>query len=68
MILQGQAISIPKFGKFPNLMEGENFSALEVLSFAPLVNPFFRLEEKHGRSREDQIIVPAGDGEGEVNQ
>ena len=59
---------IPQFGELPNLIEGENFSACEVISFAPLVNPFFRLEEKHRRSSEDQVIVPAGEGEREVDE
>ena len=66
MILQGHSIVIPKFGQFPNLVDRENFSACEVIPFAPFVNPFFRLEEKHRRSGEDQVIVPAGEGEREV--
>ena len=51
---------IPQFGKFPSLMDGENFSAFEIVEFAPLVNPFFRPEEKHRRSGEDEVVVPAG--------
>jgi len=66
MIIQGQAVVIPQFGKFPNLVDGEDFSTFEVVSLAPFVNPFFRLEEKHGRSGEDQVIVPTGEGEREV--
>jgi hypothetical protein len=50
------------------LLEGENFSAFEIVALAPLVNPFFRLEEKHRPSGEDQVIVPAGEGEGEVDE
>jgi len=68
MILHGQSVVIPQFGKLPNLLEGENFSAWEVVALAPHVNPFFRLEEKHRRSGEYQVIVPAGEGEREVNQ
>jgi hypothetical protein len=68
MIIQGEAIAIPQFGKFPDLVEGENFSAFEIISFAPLVNPFFRLEEKHRRSGEDQVIVPVGEWEREVDE
>ncbi len=49
---------IPEFGEFPSLVDRENFSALEAVSFAPIVNPFFRLEEKHGCSGKDEIIVP----------
>jgi len=49
-------------------MDGENFSALKVISFAPLVNPFFRPEEKHRRSGEGQVIVPAGEGERKVDK
>jgi len=45
MIIQGQAVLIPGLGKFPNLMDGENFSTFEVISLAPFVNPFFRPEE-----------------------
>lgn len=58
---------IPEFGKFPSLIDGENFSACEVVAFTPLVNPFFRLEEKHGCSGEDEVVVPAGEGDGEVD-
>jgi hypothetical protein len=50
------------------LVDRENFSACEVIAFAPFVNPFLRLEEKHCRSVEDQVIVPAGEGEGKVNE
>ena len=49
-------------------MNGENFSACEIISLAPLVNPFFRLEEKHRRSGEGQVIVPVGEGQGEVDE
>jgi hypothetical protein len=66
MILQGQAVVVPEFGKFPNLMDGENFSAFEVIPLGPFVNPFFRPEEEHGRSGEGQVIVPASKGDGEV--
>ena len=67
MILHGQAIVIPQFGKHPNLPNSQNFSAFEVISFTPFVDPFLRLEEQHRRSGENQVIVPAGEGEGEVN-
>ena len=59
---------IPEFGKFPDSIDRENFSALEIIALAPFFNPFFRLEEQHGRSGEDQVIVPAGEGEGEVHE
>ena len=68
MIIQGQAVVVPEFGESPNLIDRENFSAFEVVALAPFVNPFFRPEEQHGRSGEDQVIVPAGKGEGEVNE
>ena len=68
MIIQGQAIVIPQFGKLPNLLDGEDFAALEGISLTPFVDPFFRPEEKYGRSSEDQVIVPAGEGKREVNQ
>jgi hypothetical protein len=68
MILHRHAVVIPQFGKLPNLLDGENFSAFEIISFAPLVNPFFRLEEKHRRSGEDQVIVPVGEWEREVDE
>jgi hypothetical protein len=59
---------VPEFGEFPDLMDGENFSAFEIIAFAPFVNPFFRPEEKHGCSGEDQVIVPAGEGEREMHE
>jgi hypothetical protein len=68
MILHGNTISIPEFGKFPNLVEGENFTMLEDVSLTPFVNPFFRLEEKHCLSGEDQVIVPVGKGERKVDE
>ena len=68
MILQGQAVVIPQFGKFPDLLKGENFSAGEIVTLAPFINPCFRPEEEHGRSGEGQVIVPAGEGEGEVDR
>lgn len=68
MILQGQAVVVPEFGKFPNLLNRENFSACEIIALAPFVNPFFRPEEQHGRSGEDQVIVPAREGEWKVDK
>ena len=68
MIVQGQAIVIPQFGKLPNLMNGENFAACEVVALAPFVNPFFRPEEEHRRSGESQVIVPAREGERKVDK
>ena len=67
MILQGQAVVIPQPGKLPNLIYGQGFSAFEVISFTPLINPFLRPEEEHCRSGEDQVIVPTGEREGIVN-
>ena len=58
---------VPEFGELPDLMDGENFSAFEIVSLAPFFNPFFRPEEKHRRSGEGQVIVPAGEGQGEVD-
>jgi hypothetical protein len=68
MILQGQALPVPELGQFPNLLEGQRFAAFEMVSLAPCFDPFFRLEEKHGRSGENQVIVPAGEGQGEVDE
>lgn len=59
MKIHGHSITVPEFGQFPNLTNRQNFSAFEVVPVAPFVNPFFRLEEKHGRSGEDEVIVPA---------
>ena len=59
---------VPEFGKFPNLIDRENFSTFEIISLAPFVNPFFRPEEKHCRSSKDQVIVPAGEGEWKVDE
>jgi hypothetical protein len=50
------------------LMKRENFSAFEMVSFTPRFDRFLRLEEKHGRSGEDQVIVPADEGQGEVDE
>ena len=58
---------IPQFGKLPDFSHRKDFSACEVISFTPALNPFFRPEEEHGRSGEDQIIVPAGEGQREMN-
>ncbi len=68
MVIHGQTVVIPKFGKFPNLIHRKDFSVFEVVSFAPFVNPFFRLEEKHGRSGENQVIVPMREGQGEMDK
>jgi uncharacterized protein YhfF len=67
MIIHGQAVVVPEFGEFPNLVDGEDLSACEVVALTPSINPFFRPEEKHRRSGEGQVIVPAGEGEREVN-
>ena len=68
MIIQGQAVVVPEFGEFPNLMDRENFSACEVVALAPFVNPFFRPEEQHRCSGEGQIIVPVGEREWKVDK
>ena len=68
MIIQGQAVVVPEFGKFPNLVDRENLSAREIAVLAPFLNPFFRPEEQHGRSGEDQVIVPASEGEWKVDE
>lgn len=39
-----------------------------MVSLAPLVNPLFRLEEKHGRSGEDEVIVPAGESKWKMDK
>ena len=49
-------------------MDGQNFSALEIVALAPFFNPFFRPEEQHRRSGEDQVIVPAGEGQWKVDK
>ena len=68
MKIHGQAIVIPEFGKLPNLIDCQNFSTFKIISFAPFFDPFFRLEEKHGRSGEDQVIVPASEGERKMHK
>jgi len=68
MKIHGQAVVIPKFGKLPNLIGCQGFSVFEIVSFAPFVNPFFRLEEKHRRSGKDQVVIPAGKGQREVDE
>ena len=59
---------IPQFGKFPNLVDRQNFSAFEIVSLAPFVNPFFRLEEKHGCSGKDEIVVPMRERKWKVDE
>ena len=68
MILKRHTIAVPEFGKLPNLLNRQHLSAFEVMSFAPLVYPFFRPEEQHGRSGEDQVIVPVREGEWKVDK
>lgn len=68
MKVHGHAVVIPEFGEFPNLMDRQDFPTFEVISHAPLVNPLLRLEEKHGCSGEDQVIIPAGEGQREVDK
>ncbi len=68
MKICGQAVAVPKFGEFPNLINRQDFSAFQIITFTPFVYPFFRLEEKHGRSGEDEVIVPAGEGQREMNK
>ena len=68
MKLHGHAISVPKFGQLPNPTDRKHLSACEIVSLAPLVNPFLRPEEQHCRSGEDQIIIPAREGKGEMDQ
>jgi len=58
MKIHGHSITVPEFGEFPNLVDGQNFSAFEMISLAPFFNPFFRPEEKHGCSGKDEVIVP----------
>ena len=48
-------------------MNRQRFPAFEMILLAPLVDPLVRPEEQHGRSGEDQVIVPAREGQGEVN-
>ena len=67
MKIHGQAIVVPEFREFPNLTDCQNFSVFEIVSLAPLVNPFFRPEEQHGRSSEDEVVVPVREGKREVN-
>ena len=68
MKIHRQTVVIPEFGQFPNLIDREDFSAFEMISLAPFFNPFLRPEEQHGCSGEDEVVVPAGEGQGEVNQ
>ena len=68
MKIHGHAIVVPEFREFPNLADCQNFSAFEMITLAPLIYPFFRPEEQHGRSGEDEVIVPAGEEEGEVHE
>ena len=68
MILQRQAVVIPQFGKFPDLLQDENFSSFKIMPCTPFIDPFLRPEEQHGCSGEDEVVVPAGEGQGEVNQ
>ncbi len=68
MKIRGQAVVIPKFGQFPNLIDRQDFSVFEIVSLTPLVYPFLRPEEQHRRSGEDQVIIPAREGQREVDK
>lgn len=68
MIVYGHTISVPEFGKLPHLIDREDLSTFEVIAFTPLVDPFLRPEEQHRGSGEDQVVVPAGEGDGEVDK
>ena len=59
---------VPEFGKFPDLLDGENFSACEIVVLAPFVNPFFRPEEQHRCSGEDKVIIPARESKWKVDK
>lgn len=61
VIVGRQAILVPKPGKLPDLSHRKDLAALEVISPAPALDPFLRLEEKHGRSGKDQIIIPVSE-------
>ncbi len=68
MKICGEAIAVPELREFPNLIKRQDLSAFEVVSFAPFVDPFFRPEEQHGGSGEDEVIVPAGERQREVDE
>jgi hypothetical protein len=68
MKVHGQAVVVPKFGKIPNLIDREYLTMFEMISLAPLINPFFRPEEQHRRSSKDQIIIPMGEWHRKVDK
>ena len=53
-----QTCSIPGGGKFPKLIEPDQGSDRMTLLSAPLLHLFFRPEEEHVLSSEDNVVPP----------
>ena len=62
-----QAVAVPGFGETLALPERQACAAGNLPGAAPVGYVFFRLEEKHGLSGEDNVFVPARSRDGEMN-
>jgi len=55
---EGEPISVPMDGKLPELLEIDQRSPREFVSRAPKIDRFFRPEEEHRRSGENNVVPP----------
>ena len=62
-----QTVSVPQSAQVPPLHQREGFATRQILLVAPAVQMHFRPEEEDGRSGEDKVVIPALEGEGEVD-
>ena len=61
------AVTVPKYGQFPDLFQRQNRAWLAIVMPTPLVDFVLRPEEQDRRSSVDEIIVPVSKGQGEVH-
>ena len=59
---------VPRLGKFPDLGQRERFPARHAALFTPAIDALLRPEEQDRRSGMDQVVVPGGEGQREVDQ
>lgn len=63
-----QAVVVPQAGEIPGLVKCQDFAAWTVLAHAPGVDIIFRPEEENCRSGIYQVVVPALEGQGKVDE
>jgi hypothetical protein len=61
-----KAICIPVHGQLPQLLEIDQRPLPNLMRCAPKTDRFFRPEEQHRRSREDDVIPPMRRRHGEM--